>query len=251
MFQLKTSQRFIKNSDLVDSLLSKTNITRKSLILEIGTGTGIITERLVERCGNVISIEKDKKLFRAAQSQLRKFSNLTLIKGDFFKLPLPKREFICFSNIPFHRTADIVLKLLLETNKCKAAYLFMQKEAADRFMGRIHTNILSLQISPLYESEILYNCNRSDFDPKPAVDVVFIAFKKRSPPDLNSKEYEMYKRFILFIFKKGNRSVKNPLLKIMSYKKLKRLQKKLHFQMHDAPSRLSYQQLLQIFKSIE
>jgi 23S rRNA (adenine-N6)-dimethyltransferase len=53
------AQNLLKSQYLVDRLLDKCDIGLNDIIYEIGPGKGIITERLAQRCRQVIAIEKD------------------------------------------------------------------------------------------------------------------------------------------------------------------------------------------------
>ncbi len=243
----KHSQNFIRNSLLVDKLIKKTDINSSDTVLEIGSGTGVITERLRKVAGKVMSIEKDKKLYGISKKKLERFNNLKLINNDFLQYRLPKKKYKCFSNIPFNFTADIIRKLLINPNAPMSAYLFMQKEAAERYIGKSNVTQISLLIRPIFKSKVIYKFNRDDFNPIPSVDVVLVTFIKRSTPDIHKQNYNLYKDFITFCFNQWKRNVKYALKQVFSYEQLKRLSKELDFNLTDKPSYLSYEQWLSIF----
>jgi 16S rRNA A1518/A1519 N6-dimethyltransferase RsmA/KsgA/DIM1 with predicted DNA glycosylase/AP lyase activity len=54
--RLSHSQNFIRDPRLIDALLDRSTLCHSDLVLEVGPGTGIITERLAWRCRRVIAI---------------------------------------------------------------------------------------------------------------------------------------------------------------------------------------------------
>ena len=85
MQNLKNSQNFLINKNLVRNLIVKSKLEKNDTVIEIGPGKGIITNLLAEYVGNVIAIEYDENLFRILVSQ-NKFENIEYVYGDFFEI---------------------------------------------------------------------------------------------------------------------------------------------------------------------
>src|SRR5258706_13229619 len=94
---LKFSQNFVKDPALIAGLLTKTNITKADIVLEIGAGNGIITNELSLKAGEVIAFEKDKDLAKRRNVDVSP-SNVRLLNEDFLNLPLPKYKYKVFAN---------------------------------------------------------------------------------------------------------------------------------------------------------
>jgi 23S rRNA (adenine-N6)-dimethyltransferase len=244
------SQNFIKDKKLIDYLIKKAGINYSDTVLEIGTGIGVITEGLCKFSYKVISIEKDKRLFQLARKKLCKYKNLKLINIDFLDYLLPKFKYKCFSNIPFNYTSDILQKLLFNKNSPVSSYIFIQKESAERFLGIGKTTQISLLLSPIYNSKIIYQLNKNDFYPIPSVDIVLVEFKKKISPDIKNDTFKLYKDFIIYAFNQWRKSIKEAFLKIFTYKQLKRLGRELKFNINSKPSDIRYTQWLGLFRFI-
>jgi len=153
--ELSHSQNFLKSSEFVRSLINKTTISDKDLIIEIGSGKGIITSELAKKADKVIGIEYDHQLAIDLKSKFSDNSRIEIIEIDFLKWELPKQSYKVFANIPFNMTADIVNKLSNSLIPPKAAYLIMQNKAAERFTGRpvsVNTQI-SILLQPFIECQ--------------------------------------------------------------------------------------------------
>ena len=129
------SQNYLRSPRLVDRLLDRSAISGDDLVIEIGPGRGVITERLAARCRQVIAVEKDPVLVEELRARFAQGGNVALFAADFLEFPLPLTSYKVFANIPFNITAAIVGKLTSGISPPSDAYLGMQREAADRFLG--------------------------------------------------------------------------------------------------------------------
>lgn len=250
MRQLWHSQNFIKNKSLIEELLKRTNICSSDLVLEIGPGTGVISEQLCKVAKHVIGVEKDQLLSRAVEYKLsnEQLSNYSIIRQDLINYSLPSVDYKVFANIPFNYTADIVRKLLCSKKSPTDAYLFMQKEAAERFMGMPKTTLFSLHIAPFYKTQIIHRFECTDFHPAPSVDVVLVHFKKRDPPIISLGLFCKYKNFISYCFRSKN--AKQALLRIFSYKQMCRFQKEMNFKIKNGRCNIPFEVWLHLFRFV-
>lgn len=161
------SQNFLVNRKLVKQLVRGSSISSSDTVLEIGSGTGIITRELLQITPHVIPIEKDPKLTKHPQ--------------DFLTYPLPKYPYKVFSNIPFSITGDIIRKLLQSPNPPTDCYLIMQSQAAAKFIIQPKANTLAaILYYPFWDIQIIHRFARTDFSPDPAVDSVLVHFTPRA-----------------------------------------------------------------------
>src|SRR5258708_32751670 len=94
------SQNFFRSAALVDWLLDRSSIQRGDLVLDLGAGTGLISERLARRGCRVLAVEHD-----------------------------PTRQpYKVFSNIPFDATAAIVSHLTGAEGPPDDTFLVIQRE---------------------------------------------------------------------------------------------------------------------------
>ena len=77
----KLGQHFLKSKTIAKSVASNAGITRNDVILEVGTGHGILIPYICKNAKKVYSIERDKNLHISAKSNFN-YSNLILEHGD-------------------------------------------------------------------------------------------------------------------------------------------------------------------------
>lgn len=212
MTQVSYSQNFITNRKLINKIISLSDIDQSDTVLEIGAGKGHLTEELCRRGGFVYSVEIDRRLYESTKEKLARFSNLSLVHGDFLNYSLPaKGEYKVFANIPYFITTQIVEKLTSVSNPPKDIWLVMEKGAAKRFVGLPRETEKSLMLKVNWKTEILYHFRREDFHPMPSVDSVLLHFSRKEVPDLNKNECYAFRKFIEHSMKYGICS-KNGLL---------------------------------------
>lgn len=197
------SQNFLRNGELVKSLIRASGISWKDTVLEIGAGKGIITDGLLSIAKKVIAVEVDKDLFAILSSRLGNNKTLELDCGDFLDFELPKKPYKVFSNIPFSITGEIVKKLLFSNNPPDTCNLIIQKEAAEKFVVNPKKNsMLSILFYPWFEIKISHFFKKTDFAPVPSVDICLLRIIKRPTPLISNNSLSKYRDFVVFKFTK-------------------------------------------------
>ncbi len=136
MRQIKHSQNFVKNQDLLESLIKNSSICDDDLVFDLGAGHGEITEVLRKYSKEVVAIEKDKKMYNELQNRFELASNVKTVNQDILNYNFPTdRNYKIFSNIPFNYTADIIRKLSEQKHLADDIYLFAQKQATLNYLG--------------------------------------------------------------------------------------------------------------------
>ena len=178
--QSHLSQNFLINRELVQKLVRDSSIVSTDIVIDIGAGTGIITQELLKITSHVVPIEKDPRLTNHPQ--------------DFLTYTLPQKPFKVFANIPFNISAEIIKKLLAD-DFLTEANLVVQKETAEKFMAGSMQATLAY---PWWNMTIVYRFKRSDFRPIPRVDSVLLKITRRNIPLVKQKS--VYQDFVAYHF---------------------------------------------------
>jgi len=246
--RIALAQNFIKRSSLVSGLLDASSISANDIVYEIGPGTGIITGELTKRAKQVIAIEKDNILYEGLKKKFAKSDNIVLHHADFMTFTIKDTHYKIYANIPFNITSAIVRKLLLMKNPPDEAYMIMQKQAAQKFIGIPKTSQFSVLAKPWFLFAIVKFFKRTDFEPIPAVDIVMLHIKKRNPPLIVPEETSVYERFVKLGFNAWKKNLKQNYKSVFSYAQWKHLSRDLQFPFHARPTDLSFHQWLALFR---
>ena len=160
---------------ILAKIVSAACISQDQIVLEAGTGQGILTAELCKYAKQVISYEIDIKLYRKLQEQqqqlLRQFKNLQLVNADLFKTKDPHFFDVFVSNLPYSRSRDAVE--WLSTQKFDRAILMVQEEFADKLVARPGSKnyrAISALAAHCFAIEKLFKVGRRSFEPQPKVE---------------------------------------------------------------------------------
>lgn len=175
------SQHFLRDQRLALKLIGHSNIKKRDIVIDIGAGSGVITNALAKRAKAVIAIEKDHETAEKLKRNLKRYDNVKIIEGDFLDLELPRTgSYKVFANPPFHISSKIVHKLIEAENPPESFYLILQKQFALKLLNtdRHYTSQLGKELIKSYQTKIKYPLKPSDFTPPPAVPTVLFEAKK-------------------------------------------------------------------------
>lgn len=172
-------QHFLTDNNIINKIADAIPAGPQDRVIEIGSGTGALTEELLERYDDVVAIEIDQ---RAVEVLERKFPSLTIhsenvLDLDWQKLALSKDETHVVGNLPYYITSQILFALLENRSFLSDALLMMQKEVAERLVSDIRTKdygILSVQTQLMSTPEILFPVSSRCFKPQPNVESAVI-----------------------------------------------------------------------------
>ena len=173
------SQVFLKNRPLIKKLIRRSSIGKNDTVLEIGPGTGNITEELLHVARKVIVVEIDPTLTKLLRSKYFDNQNLTLHQMDFMHFQLPNYPYKVFANPPFSIQGKLVRKLLDATNPPEDCYLVLRKDFAYRLGGIRKDGELSRYYKKRFEFEIVHQFKGSDFKPKTRVWTVMLKIERK------------------------------------------------------------------------
>ena len=209
------SQNFLRSARLVDRLLDRSGIGADDLVIEIGPGRGVITERLAARSRQVLAVEQDPNLVEELRARFASAGNVALFAGDFRSFPLPLTAYKVFANIPFNITAAIVGKLTSGTSPPIDAYLTVQREAAERFLGVPRQTLVAVLLQPWFEPTVVHRFRPTDFAPRPGVEVVLLRLRRRSVPLVAPGDAAFFGDFTAYVFSAWQPTVREALMLVL------------------------------------
>ena len=123
IFKAKKSlgQNFLVDQNILMLIANSTKIEKNDEIVEIGPGTGNLTEFLLKKNPKKMHlIEKDENLANLLKTKFSK--SLNVINEDilkFSKKNLLNSGSIIFGNLPYNISSQILVKFIINKNKFK------------------------------------------------------------------------------------------------------------------------------------
>lgn len=183
-----SGQNFLVEEDLARAIARDGEVQPTDVVLEIGTGFGVLTEHLCPLAAHVVSVEKDRKLQVMAADLLSQFKNLTIHEGDVLKTKNalapdllevlhervgPEGRLRVVANLPYNIATSLILLLLSADLPLDSIVVMVQLEAAERFGARHGDDsfgAVSLLCDALCERiELVRTVPRDVFMPRPKV----------------------------------------------------------------------------------
>jgi len=163
----RLGQHFLVSGTVAKSIVLAARITKNDVVLEIGTGKGILVPLLCQRAKKVISIESDRELYETAQKKFSDLPNLKLKQGDGFKTEDNFSVFV--SNLPYSQSRKAIEWLIQK--KFLHAIVMVQKEFAEKlFQKGKERKSISVLANYAADIEKIMDVKKTNFDPAPKVD---------------------------------------------------------------------------------
>jgi len=181
-------------------------------LLEIGAGTGALTDRLLARAERVTAIERDPKLATFLRDEFAdeiEAGKLTLIEGDALDVELPAFD-ACVSNLPYSASSELAFRLLPEG---KPLVLMFQLEFAERMVAEPDTadyGRLSVTARHYADAELVEEVPREAFDPQPCVESAVVRLTPRDP-DYEISDEAFFLDFVKALFTQRRKTVRNAI----------------------------------------
>jgi len=133
-------QNFLIDPRIVDRIIESLRLTKTDVVLEIGAGTGVLTEKLVQRSGKVVAVEIDERLCTLLREELGDYKNLEIICEDITKMSLAEkfnsnRLVKVAGNLPYGIASSLLLDLAKQ-EWIKFMVVMVQREVAERLLAK-------------------------------------------------------------------------------------------------------------------
>ncbi|MDD3860644.1 MAG: 16S rRNA (adenine(1518)-N(6)/adenine(1519)-N(6))-dimethyltransferase RsmA [Bacteroidales bacterium] len=166
-------QHFLADKNIAGKIANSLINDSSLPVLEIGPGTGVLTEKLVDKNYNLSLIEIDLESVEYLNNNYK--DKFRLIHADFLKTDISKifdTEFCVIGNLPYNISSQIFFEILENKLKIPEVVCMIQKEVAERIASK-HGNksygILSVILQLFYKIEYLFTVNENVFIPPPRV----------------------------------------------------------------------------------
>ncbi len=185
-------QNFLADPTYLRKIVDAADLSPADVVLEIGPGTGNLTEHLLARAGHVVAVELDPRMVGLLEGRFPGNPRLTLVHADILATDLGRRirpylargyAYKVVANLPYYITSA-VLRLLLEAEVRPAlAVLTVQWEVAQRICARPGAmSLLAVAVQWYAAPRIVTRVPAGAFVPAPKVDSAVLRLETRAAP---------------------------------------------------------------------
>ena len=216
-------QNALADASYVRKIVEAAQILRGETIIEVGPGTGILTQALADAGANVVAVEADADLIPALREKFG--DRVEIVEGDILKMdvesvfsvltsprpslaggetkkkthvPLPRgttggvpAAYRLIANIPYNITSELIQKFLTAPEPPAELVLMVQREVADRITAKPgDMGLLSVACQLYAECKRLFAVPAGAFRPTPKVDSAVVSLRLRKHPALGEQNPE-------------------------------------------------------------
>lgn len=193
------------------------------LVVEIGAGTGHITQALARSARRVVAVELDPEFANRLRRRFHHSPKVSVVEADILQLPLPGVPFRAFGNVPFALTTAILRRLLDDpASHLVRADLIVQYEVARKRASVWPSTLMSLGWLPWWEFRLVRRLPAAAFEPVPSVDAGVLSVTRRTRPLLPVDQRSDYLELLRAGFRRADLPVHRALRDRVPERALKR-----------------------------
>lgn len=259
-------QNFLIDENVINEIIKNSEISEKDCVIEIGPGLGTLTKELLEKAGEVVCVELDKKMIPILKDRFSLYKNFELINDDILKVNLKElikekknkgfSKIKIVANLPYYITTPIIMKLLEEKLDLESITVMVQKEVADRLIaipGDKETGAITYSVYYYAQGEELLEVSKDSFIPEPEVTSKVIRLRIRKEPPVKVERPDVMFRIIKSAFMQRRKTLLNALVNTKVFVNKEegiKILKKLNLSENIRAEKLSIQDFANITKSI-
>ena len=257
-FKAKKSlgQNFLIDKNIIKRIIQEGQITANETVLEIGPGTGNLTEEIIkQKPKKIILIEKDNKL---SEELLLKFgNNIELINDDILEIEennLSLDQILVFGNLPYNISTKILTKWICNVkNKFwfKKLILMFQKEVADRIVAEVNTKSYGrLSVISQWKMNIkkIIDIKPYSFYPKPKILSTLLEFTPKNN-FIHINDIKNLEKITKTLFNKRRKMIKNSIFNIVNKEDLSKIN--FNINLNSRPENIKPEEYYFLAKEIE
>jgi 16S rRNA (adenine1518-N6/adenine1519-N6)-dimethyltransferase len=198
---VKLGQNFLVDRNIIDVIERLAELDPEDVVLEVGGGDGILSERLAQRAKHVHVIELDRRLEPGLRELLGGFDNATLHIADALELDLDSLDPApgkVVANLPYSIAATFILRTIDELPGVDGWLVMVQREVGERLAAAPGTRAYgapSVLAQLACDVRVLRAIPRTVFRPVPRVDSVLVSLRRAGPapePGLRDLVHEAF-----------------------------------------------------------
>jgi 16S rRNA (adenine1518-N6/adenine1519-N6)-dimethyltransferase len=239
-----TDENIAKN--IVDALLEKDQSTT---IIEVGPGTGVLTQHLILDCKNFFALDVDRESVEFLKNKYPNEQDKILL-ADFLETDLAVlagNKYNVIGNFPYNISSQIMFKVLENKDEVNIVVGMFQREVALRLAekpGSKVYGILSVLLQAFYDIEYLFTVNENVFNPPPKVKSAVIRLTRNQVKKLDCDEV-LFKKIIKTTFNQRRKTIRNSIRILFNDNTIR------HPLFDKRPEQLSVEQFVELTKFVQ
>lgn len=254
-------QNFLIDQNVLDKIITKSNISSDDIILEIGPGLGALTAKLAERAKKIYAIEIDPILIKYLQKKFSIYKNIEIIHRDILSGVIPIHNKVV-ANIPYTITGPILEKVFFKSNPPEGIMIIEKKISKRIFFKGEYKNFsrITIGVNSFMKPVSMHDISSHCFYPVPKIDLSLIKIIPKENINqflLEESKRNFFLKFIAGIMPFKNKNISNALKIFFRNNRTKNFEKEKFIKLlkainldDDKVFRFDVDQLIQISKLV-
>ncbi len=210
-------QHFLRDTGILRDIVAAVRVPDGGAVLEVGAGTGQLTEFLLDAGHDVIALEIEERMITHLQKRFRGHPRLRIVPGDarLFEVAEVIRDgvpFVAVGNLPYFAANPIIRHLLESTPQPREMVVMVQREVAREIAAPSGDwSLLTISVRVYSEPELLFDVPPEAFDPPPAVVSSVVRLVLRSEPLVPPARNAAFFEFVSKVFRNPRKQIHNGL----------------------------------------
>jgi 16S rRNA (adenine1518-N6/adenine1519-N6)-dimethyltransferase len=182
----RLGQNFLVDRNILGVIERLADLREDDVVLEIGGGQGVLSERLAAVVAHLHVVEVDRRLEDSLREAVAGSENVTLHLADAMSLNLAALDpapTAVVANLPYSIAATVILRTIDELPTVRQWVVMVQREVGERLAARVGDSAYgapSVLAQLACEVRVLRPIARTVFRPVPHVDSVLVGLRRRA-----------------------------------------------------------------------
>lgn len=211
-------QHFLRDRAILDAIARAVTPPPEGFLVEVGAGTGELTEALLQRHGGVVAIEIEPRLVRVLRRRFAGIPSVRIIEGDARTIDLPKElelahpRYAAVGNLPYYAANPIIRHFLEDLPPPTEFVVMLQREVAQDIVAwKGKRSLHSISVEVYAEPELLFDVPPEAFEPAPKVWSSVVRLRVRPRPLVPPERIPRFFDLVARTFKNPRKQLHNAL----------------------------------------
>ena len=220
-FKTKKSlgQHLLVSEGVIKRIADYIDIKEDDTIVEIGVGTGQLTEEILRRKPKILyGIEIDERVYPLVEDRLKSYENFILIKKDYFDVNIRElangNKIKIVGNLPYNVASLILIDTAFYIDLIVFNIFMIQKEVAEKLVAKPKTkaySFMSVFLQTFFNTEYLMSVPPRFFSPPPKVVSAVVKLTPKEKIPIPLEEINNYKKFVSNLFSNRRKMLRSKI----------------------------------------
>lgn len=214
------SQSFLVDHNTIKKIAGSSRISSDDVVVEIGSGIGVLTRDIAQTARRVIAVEIDLRLIETMKDRLSECPNIEIHAGDILKFDFSSisikynTKLKVIGNVPYNISSPVIFHLLSFRTVISSFTLMLQKEVVQRLVSlpdNKHYGVPSVLLQMHADVQRLFDVPATCFHPRPKVESSIIQGIFREKPLIDLADEIFFSRLVKAAFGQRRKMLVNNL----------------------------------------